>query len=106
MNDKTIQEIEAESESQIVAECGWRKFTRGELSAVFNKVADSQNWKNPIDAIVTLSDREQAAVAWAVEFFTGSRASLETLGTFPAHDGGTYTKYRVTAAGYYKTIGA
>jgi hypothetical protein len=36
--------------------------TRGQLSDAFNLVANHENWKNPIDTVIDLSDQEMAMV--------------------------------------------
>jgi hypothetical protein len=71
------------------------KFTRGELKEAFNKVANKENWKLPIDAIIHESEME--IVEEAVIFFTGSIPSL-----FDAPE----DKVRVVSKGYYFEIGA
>jgi hypothetical protein len=69
------------------------------LHALFSAVQNAENWKNAIDAVVDLSDnRNRIGTFLAIEFFTGSRATMEQM-----RDG---KRYRVTAAGYYATIGA
>jgi hypothetical protein len=76
--------------------------TQGELSAAFDKVANKANWKNAINAVVDVNDFEMAMIAKAVTFFTGSVAKFKPRIGAPLPK----CRYRVTAAGYYKTIGA
>jgi hypothetical protein len=100
---QTIQEIEADSNAQVVAKVLGTDVTRGELLAAFNRVANKLNWKLIIDALVELDEhREMAMIREAVIFFTGS------VPTFAAIAGAAKPKcrYRVTAAGYYQTVGA
>lgn len=92
-----LSKILADSNAQIVARVVDRDVTRGELSKAFDSVADRANWKNPINAVVALDSFGICLLTEAVIFFTGSVPSYKSLG------GG---KYRVTAAGYYRTIGA
>lgn len=88
-----------EARNQIVERVGDQTFTRGELDEAFSKVQPA-NWKDAIDAIVELnSPRELLALGLAVPFFTGSVARIVRI-----DEGGN--RFRVTAAGYYATIGA
>ena len=88
--------------NQVAGKVNGRDVTRGELSVAFDAVADKANWKNPVDSVVDLNDAEMAMVREAVVFFTGSVAKFE------ARKGAKLPRcrYRVRAAGYYKTIGA
>jgi hypothetical protein len=90
--------------AQIVARDDEYEWTQGELSALFTRVQNAQNWKRPIDAVVSFAnDREREGTRAAVTFFTGSEARIAfTLRT--TADG--HGLYRVTAAGYYVAIGA
>src|SRR5689334_16707240 len=83
---------------QVVARSGSMEWTRGQLDALFERVRPAENWKNRIDAVVTLADdREMIGTREAVIFFTGSVPTFEPRGR---------NRYRVRAAGYYATIGA
>lgn len=62
------------------------------LTGLFNKVAPKDNWKGPINALVTLSADELALLPYAIEFFTATKATI-LRGSNP----GTYV---VTADGY------
>lgn len=93
---KTISQIEAESNAQIVANVNGRAVTRGELSEAFKKVQPKGHWKNAIDATLPLAEGEFAMITEAVIFFTGSVPEFQKVGA----------QYRVTAAGYFATIGA
>jgi chromosome condensin MukBEF MukE localization factor len=74
------------------------EYTQEQLQAAFNKVANSKNWKNRINRIVTVADdSERDLIARAVIHFTGSVADFIELGD---------NKYRVIADGYYAAIGA
>lgn len=81
----------------VVAQVEGRDVTQGELSHAFDFVADRSNWKNPIDVVVVLSDRQVALVREAVVFFTGSVPTITKR-----EDGAV----RVVAAGYYAAVGA
>lgn len=98
MLTKTIEEIVAESNAQIVGQVMGRDVTRGELSEAFKLVADKSNWKNRIDALVVLTEDQMHLVHDAVIFFTGSVPHFQPLQI--------RNNYRVTAAGYYSAIGA
>ena len=86
----------------VVATVMGKPVTQGELSKAFDVVANKANWKMPIDCDVTLkSHREMAMISKAVVFFTGSVAKFTAVALL-----GSKCRYRVTAAGYYATIGA
>jgi hypothetical protein len=70
-------------------------YSRAELKAAFDKVCNSQNWKMPIDAVITEAERDVATQA--VIFFAGCSPKFRGIG--PA-------KLRMTAVGYYKAVGA
>ena len=73
-------------------------FTVAELRAAFDRVKDADNWKNPIDRVLSLeSERAIAAVEEAVVFFAGCVADVEPLGR---------DEYRIRAVGYYVAVGA
>jgi hypothetical protein len=87
----------------VVGEVMGKPVTQGELSLAFDAVANRANWKNPIDAVVSLDSYTMAMVREAVVFFTGSVPTFELMtGTTTSGMG----RYRVKAAGYYRTIGA
>ena len=74
-----------------------RDVTRGEASAAFDRVKNPSHWKNPVDAIVEATIDETAVISQAVTFYTGSRPTIRKLGA---------RVFRVTAAGYFATVGA
>lgn len=80
---------------QVVDSINGRSVTRGMLLTAFNKVADTENWKNPINS--TIDARDQDIVDRAITYFTGSVAKFEWY--LP----GIRT---VKANGYYIDIGA
>ena len=80
-----------------VANVMGRVVTRGELKAAFDQVANDANWKLPVNAIVVADEFELAMIKEAVVFFTGSVAKFKPLA------GG---RFRVTASGYYRAVGA
>jgi hypothetical protein len=97
--DDIVARIKAEGDAQVVAEVCGRRVTRGELSAAFDKVRNSEHWKNRIDAKVRVSGYEELQmIVESIEFFTGSRAEV-SLAPEPE-------TYSIRAAGYYLTIGA
>jgi len=53
-------------------------YTHGELRLAFDMVSDPDDWKGPIDAIVT--ERAVALVSSAVGFYTGTTPATRRLG--------------------------
>lgn len=96
------QAVEAEAEAaQVVAKTlDGRECTRAQLTAAFNRVAPTDNWKLAIDTTIQLEPLDREVVREAVIFFTGSVPKFEYAGCC-----GDLT-CRVTAAGYYATCGA
>ena len=70
-------------------------YKRKALDEAFKLVQPPGHWKNPIDAIIPLRQRE--VVEASIIFFTGS------VPHFTHH---TKTQLRVRADGYFKAIGA
>lgn len=90
-------------DDMIVAKVNGRDVTRGALVTAFDRVANKEHWKFPIDATVDVAnDFELGVIREAVIFFTGS------VPTFEPRLGGELPgcRYRVRAAGYFRTIGA
>lgn len=84
-------------DNKVVAAADGFDYTRAELSAYFDMVKNDEHWKNPIDKIVRIKDfRTKVGIREAVVFYTGSTPSFTP----------TAGHFRVTAAGYYMTIGA
>ena len=76
-----------------------REYTQQELSAAFQRVQNRRNWKNRVNAVITIeNDEEMRLITHAVIHFTGSVPSFVEV------DG--KQRYRVTADGYYEAIGA
>jgi hypothetical protein len=71
-------------------------YTREQLSAAFNLVKNPENWKLPVDAVISAGVSTDL-VSSAIAFFAGCPAEFQ-----PAPEGG----FRVTAAGYYACIGS
>lgn len=72
------------------------------LQKAFEKVSPSDNWKNPINATVLgQTEAELREIGEAVIHFTGSVPVITMLKTK-----GGVSNHRVTAAGYYRTIGS
>ena len=75
-----------------------QQYTQEQLSAAFDRVANSKNWKNRINSVITIADdAERQLIAKAVIHFTGSVADFVEQGN---------NKYRVIADGYYASIGS
>lgn len=70
-------------------------YTREQLQAAFDKVCDKTNWKNPINA--ECSRDEVEVTKSAIIFFTGSIPTYQSISD---------SRLKVTAAGYYLTIGS
>jgi len=68
---------------------------KAELQESFNLVADSSNWKMPVDAVIPEGKLEVCNEACL--FYTGAGLTVLSRGS------GTL---RVTSPGYYRTIGA
>jgi hypothetical protein len=99
MTAKLLEELNA----HVVATVMGKPVTRGELSTAFNRIAPKGNWKNPINAVVDIAnDFDKALMSEAIIFFTGS------VPKFLPRGGGKLPgcRYRVTAKGYYLTVGA
>jgi hypothetical protein len=76
-----------------------REYTQQELSAAFQRVQNRKNWKNRVNAVITIeNDEEMRLITQAVIHFTGSVPSFVEV------DG--KQRHRVTADGYYEAIGA
>ena len=73
-------------------------YTREQLSEAFDQVKDLTNWKSPIDHTFRgfLSESEFRRFDAAIVFYTGSKP------VFELEDDTT----RVTAPGYYQSVGA
>ena len=52
-------------------------FTKAQLSAAFDKVADPADWKNPIHAVVTVHDVK--ITVEAIQYFTAAPVEVERL---------------------------
>lgn len=64
----------------------------------FDKVKNKDNWKDPIDSIVTVeSSDELNAIIDAVSYFTGSVADVIKI---------KENTFHVLADGYYLSVGA
>lgn len=70
-------------------------YSRNQLKEAFDRVANRDNWKSPIDNIVALAD-VQVTMA-AISFYTGSLPAVTLL-----PDG----LCAVQAIGYYLAVGA
>jgi hypothetical protein len=94
--------------AEIVTTVFGRPVTRGELLAAFNRVADRTNWKNSINAVITISTLdEKNLIREAVIFFTGSvPAFIPVRVKLLEGEREGLPLYRVQAVGYYAAIGA
>lgn len=70
-------------------------YSRNQLKDAFNKVQNTDNWKNPISALIKTED--VSIIDAAIGFYAGGGAVYKNCG-------GGFT--RVMAPGYYATIGA
>lgn len=69
-----------------------------DLREAFKRVENQENWKYPVCCVLPKATKtERDRIARAIAFFTGSVAKWEKLKS---------TGWRVTAPGYYKSIGA
>lgn len=68
------------------------KVKKSALSASFDWVADKNDWRAPIDAVIDPSDDRLQFLLIAVRFFTGTELKF--------HGVGEPGKVRVTADGY------
>jgi len=93
------------------------EYTQEQLTEAFKLVQDTGHWKNPIDCKVYLSEREVDLVGKAVVHFAGCPAHFKTLAVnkgqvrvrrkrLLADDDTPQLLYRVTAPGYYMSVGA
>lgn len=87
--------------AQVVAKVLGEEVTRGTLSEAFDTVCDPKNWKMPIDKTIAFdgsdrAHREIALIEEAIKFFSGSVPKMRF-----GRD-----EVRITAPGYYNTIGA
>ena len=74
-----------------------RRIPIKELSVAFDRVKDSERWKNPICSLMAPpTDEERQIIFEAIVFYTGSLATFTPEGDL----------VRVEAAGYYMAIGA
>jgi hypothetical protein len=104
----------ADARAEVVSRTAGFAFTRGELADLFDRVANDDHWKNPIDKAVALTtSRERFGLDVAIQFFTGSKASFEILNRQTIEQSTragvvkvTITTYHVKAAGYFATVGA
>lgn len=99
MTEKTIQQLDAESLSQVVAHIGERAVTRRELRDAFDRVANKTNWKLPVNAVIEATAADQLLISEAVVFFTGSVPTITRVPNWPHLS-------LVRADGYYKAVGA
>lgn len=75
-----------------------RRIPASELSVAFDRVKDTDRWKNPIDATIDIeSDEDRSIIYQAIIFYTGS------IATFTLNKN---KQERVEADGYYVAIGA
>lgn len=75
-------------------------YSEDELHRAFDAVANKENWKLPIAAVI---DRDMLEVTcFAIMFFTGSIATTIPMQML----GGEAGKFSVTADGYYAAVGA
>jgi hypothetical protein len=71
-------------------------YNRSQLKEAFDKVCDVDNWKRPIDKIVSVQDL--SVVCTAVAFFVGGYPEVNYTGS--------NSEYRIKSPGYYEICGA
>jgi hypothetical protein len=71
---RTMVKFEVGKRQRINAQIVHDNFTRGELTEAFDKVADPEDWRNPIDIVIAQAD-EEITIA-AVEFFVGDTPNI------------------------------
>jgi len=73
-------------------------YTRAQLSEAFDSVKDPTNWKCPIDSTFpeSLPQETVRLLDAAIVFYAGSKPTFQYLNG----------KTRVTARGYYQSVGA
>jgi len=85
------------------------EYTRDQLQAVFNLVANAENWKLPIDTVLVPGAATKASIEAAVIFLTGSIPTIREVTGYVTHRDGLVAMpmqlWQVTADGYYKAIG-
>lgn len=91
------------------------EYTDDQLKEAFDLVQPVDNWKNPIDCRVYLSEGERELVSKAITHYTGGLAEFLPLlinkGQVRVRrqrliDDGPQSLYRVIAPGYYMSVGA
>lgn len=101
MTHETIREA---MNTEVVDRIDGVDVLRSEFEGAFNRVADKENWKNPISACVEIADgHELEVILRAIAFFTGSMGTACPRGRTRS-DG--RTPYLITAPGYYAAVGA
>lgn len=100
----------ADLDAMVVATIKGVAITRGDLAKAFKAVEPRDNWKNPIDARLTVEEILAVGIAGkvggltmiehAVEFFTGSKVEFTEDRSAPVFT------VCARAAGYYVAIGA
>jgi hypothetical protein len=101
----SLNETLGDLKSRVIASKGEWNLTFGELQDAFDKVANPENWKMPINVCVAIeSDRDEAAIREAIRWFTASEPTITPEKYIPGTK--RATRYRVLARGYYATIGA
>lgn len=72
-------------------------FTSTEMQAAFEMVRDKSDWKKPIDIVIDdPGPKNLACMEEAIIFYTGSTATVRELPS---------GRLKITAPGYYNTIG-
>lgn len=97
LDNASIAAMLADLDSQVVSSQG---YTRGELKAAFDAVANRVNWKLSIRSLCQESDRE--ITAEAIKFFAGCEAEFIAPPAEVAAQGWV----EVRAEGYYAAVGA
>lgn len=95
------------SEDYVVDKVCGVEVTQNQLSKIFDKVKNKENWKYPIDATIKMSLDEQVILEYAIIHFTGSVPVFTVKkGTKIPRDNTLAYEFRVRADGYYIAVGA
>ena len=77
---------------------GFPEGTREHLKAIFDKLSDADDWRNPIDIVVELEEYEVEDVKNAVAYFVGQVPTVMPVRR--QSEGFTYGDYRIMSCGY------
>lgn len=73
------------------------------FTAAFSQVQNQQDWKNPVNAIVEVSSRDEIGIGLyiaAIQYFTGTRPEIFLLDRTTLGGGDEVSKFRIVSEGY------